>query len=750
MHPVRPKPLYAALLLAFGNALAFSAVAQEADNAVKTEDVSVFGQGEARQVNNVSKEDLQKVPPGTNPIKVLEKLPGVHFQSSDPFGTNEWSSRLTVRGFTQQYLGYTLDGIPLGDSAYAAHNGLSIGRAIIAEDVGRVTLSQGAGALGTASTSNLGGTVQFYSDDPDNQFAVRGAQTIGTDSIYRTYARVDTGNFASGTKAYLSALHGEGDNWKGGGKNKLDQINAKLVNIFDDNRLSLFLDHSDRRETDYQEVSKEMVSRLGWNWDNYYPDWQTTINAANAGNGTPGSSFPTNVISWDDAYWTSTTLRTDTLGGATLDLGLSEIARLKTTLYSQYSRAEGQWWAMLNSWLGVSPPSGNPFSALARTYHTHRNGITSDLSWSLSNQEIKAGVWLESTDHNWEQTFSDTASRGDGLSYVSNPFLTSDAQKFTTKTRQFYAQDTLGFIEGRAKATLGFKTPHVDITGQTVVGSRAAGSITASKSFLPQLGLNYQLSKSDELFTSYSENMRAFTAGAWGPFMVSQTAFDATKGTLKPETSKTYELGYRFRQPTVQGSLTAYRTDFNNRLLVISDTTLLHGTSVLANVGSVNAQGVEAALAWSPVRNWTWFNALSVSETKYGSNYADGGTVVATNGKQAVDSPKVLFNTELGYDTGVWFARLNGKYTDKRYYTYTNDNSVPSFWVLSAVAGYKQKNFAGLRDFAIQLNVTNLLDKKYLGTLGTNGYPTSDPAGTFPTAEVGNPRQAFLTISGKY
>jgi iron complex outermembrane receptor protein len=115
-----------------------------------------------------------------------------------------------------------------------------------------------------------------------------------------------------------------------------------------------------------------------------------------------------------------------------------------------------------------------------------------------------------------------------------------------------------------------------------------------------------------------------------------------------------------------------------------------------------------------------------------------------------VDSPKLLFNTELGYDTGVWFARLNGKYTDRRYYTYLNDSDVPAFWVWNAAVGYKQKNLIGLRDFGVQLNIANLFDKRYFGTLGTNGFPNSDAGGTFPTAEVGSPRLAFLTVSGKF
>ncbi|MDR0674156.1 MAG: TonB-dependent receptor [Zoogloeaceae bacterium] len=736
MQGFRFRPLYAAILLGF----AYPVCAQEAEDAVQTEDISVFGQGEVRQVQNITREDLQKSAPGANPIKVLDKLPGVHFQSADPLGTNEWSSRLTVRGFTQQYLGYTLDDIPLGDSAYAAHNGLSIGRAIIAENIGRVTLSQGAGALGTPSTSNLGGTVSFHSDDPENAFGARAALTLGTDNIRRAHARLDTGNFASGTKAYISALRQEGDNWKGGGKSWLNQFTAKAVNISGLNRFNLFLNHSDRRETDYQEISKEMVNRLGWGWDNYYPDWERAINAANG-------IYTGNVNQWDDAYWTSTTLRTDGLWGSSADLALdgNGNVRLKTGIYGQHSRAEGQWWALKS----IPSPSGTPFSIVGRTYHTERYGLTSDLTWRLENQEIKAGVWFEKTNHDWHQSLYDADHPGSGLSYASHPFVTMNKQDFVTKTRQFYFQDTLSFLEGRGKLILGFKSPHVDIDAKTKVGSRAAGSITASDAFLPQLGINYQLGERHEVFAAYTENMRAFTAGAWGPFMVEQAVFDATD--LEAETSKTHEVGYRYSTPSLKASAALYFTEFRDRLQVVSHCIQLEQCgSTLANVGKVESKGFEAALSWRPVRYLTWFNALTFNDTRYQSDYTDGGNVAHIRGKRVVDLPKFLFNTEIGYDTGVWFARLGGKYTDKRHYTFSNDASVPGFWVWDVGAGYRQKNVLGFAEMSVQLNVTNLFDKHYFGPLGTNGYVLNDPGGTFPTAEEGAPRQAFLTFNGKF
>src|SRR5689334_7805841 len=91
--------------------------------------VEVTGRGQTRQVQNVTRVDLLEAAPGTSPLKVLEKLPGVSFQSADPFGAYEWSTRISIRGFSQSQLGFTLDGIPLGDMSYGNNNGLHISRA---------------------------------------------------------------------------------------------------------------------------------------------------------------------------------------------------------------------------------------------------------------------------------------------------------------------------------------------------------------------------------------------------------------------------------------------------------------------------------------------------------------------------------------------------------------------------------------------------------------------------------------------
>ena len=86
----------------------------------------------------LSKSEMQKILPGMNPLKALQTLPGVSFQTADPWGNNEQNLSLFIHGFSGPQLGYTMDGVPLGDQQYGNYNGLSPQRAVISENVGSV------------------------------------------------------------------------------------------------------------------------------------------------------------------------------------------------------------------------------------------------------------------------------------------------------------------------------------------------------------------------------------------------------------------------------------------------------------------------------------------------------------------------------------------------------------------------------------------------------------------------------------
>ncbi|MBB5367858.1 MULTISPECIES: TonB-dependent receptor [unclassified Janthinobacterium] len=700
--------------------------------------VEVTGQGQSRQVQNITRADLQKAIPGTSPLLTLEKLPGVSFQSADPFGAYEWSTRFSIRGFNQNQLGFTLDGVPLGDMSYGNNNGLHISRAISSENIGRVAVSQGAGALSTASTSNLGGTVQFYTLDPSDTMGVTASQTLGSASTSRTFVRVDSGLLSTGTKFYLSGTRMRADKWKGDGPQDQDQFNSKIVHIFGDNKLSAFYNYSTRSEVDYQDLSLDMVKRLGYNWDNYAPDWQRAVNASKG-------IYTGGVNSMDDAYYLGRGLRKDNLGGLSLDLQLTPAAVLKTTIYHHDNKGQGHWYTP------YTPSSATvPISIRTTEYSIGRDGVTSDLTWDLANHTINAGFWGERSLHTLTRNFYAVTDGTYQDHFLSNPTSTGFQQDFTTTTRQFYLQDTVSLLNDKLSINFGFKTPKVAIDAVSLVGTRAAGDIVAKKTFLPQAGITYRLNQNDEIFTSFSNNMRAYQPGVNGPFSQTQQAFDLNVSQLKPETSTTIDLGMRFKRDAVQGSIAVYYADFKDRQLGIATCAGIVGCpSTIANVGKVETSGLEALAVWKLSREVSWFNSFTYNSSKYKSNYIDNGNVVAVAGKDVVDAPRIMFNTELTYENAAWFTRLGGKFTDKRYYTYTNDASVPSFWTSTLSAGYKFKNVGAFKDVSVQLNVSNLFDKQYFSTIGTNGFAASDPNGTLATLLAGAPRQVFLTVSGK-
>jgi TonB-dependent receptor-like protein len=140
---------------------------------------SVSGLGKVRGANSVNRAELQSTIAGTSPLKAVERLPGVNFQAADPFGAYEWSTRFTIRGFQTGQIGQAFDGITLGDMTCGNFNGLDVGRAVDPENLEDVTGAQGSGALGTASSNNLGGVVQYASAEPRNErrFALR--QMVG-------------------------------------------------------------------------------------------------------------------------------------------------------------------------------------------------------------------------------------------------------------------------------------------------------------------------------------------------------------------------------------------------------------------------------------------------------------------------------------------------------------------------------------------------------------------------------------------
>ena len=129
--------------------------------------------------------------------------------------------------------------------------------------------------------------------------------------------------------------------------------------------------------------------------------------------------------------------------------------------------------------------------------------------------------------------------------------------------------------------------------------------------------------------------------------------------------------------------LSLYHVNFKDRLLTISSgPAIVSSPSVLANVGDVESNGLDAGINWKFARKWAWFNSLSLNSTEYKQDYLDGTTTRAVSGKQVVGIPQQMFKTELAYDDGAGF-RVLAETTLPSAITLTNDNSTDARWLES-------------------------------------------------------------------
>ena len=185
----------------------------------------------------------------------------------------------------------------------------------------------------------------------------------------------------------------------------------------------------------------------------------------------------------------------------------------------------------------------------------------------------------------------------------------------------------------------------------------------------------------------------------------------------------------RFRpSDTLEGLVAFYLVDFEDRLLGIPQGPGIVGNpAVLANVGSVSTEGVEMALNWRPMTNFTWFTSLAFNDSEYDDDYTTVSstgvaTVVPVAGKQVTDTPEVLFKTEVGYDNGSFFVRADVNHTDERFYTYLNDGGVDAYTLLNLGVGYRFTIGRAIEELATQVEATNVTDETYYSTIDSNGF----------------------------
>ena len=755
------------------------------------QEIVVTGEKTTRSSVGLGGAEIQKLLPGISPLKAIESLPGVVYETADPWGNNEQNESLVIHGFTTQQLGYTMDGVPLGDQQYGNNNGLSMSRALLSENVARVDLGSGAGSLGVASTSNLGGAIETYSGDPSNTPGFDLRETGGSYDTTRTFVRFDTGNFGDGNSAYLSYVHQDAKAWDFDGHQRGDQVNLKFLHEDTVGKLTVFTDLQSKVEPNEDAVSYGNQQTSTSSYSPYtrpylYPDYPAAI--AYLTKGAPPAVYGTNFSNYFSAAQ-----REDALAYVTYDWHISDGITWSNQVYYHDDSSRGIVAGPVNQaglpglfaiyFPGqnlVNTFGGTGYEVRTTEYEIHRAGERSTAHLQLGDQQIEAGLWYEHNDSAQARRWYPFAGANDDLTPYDIPKFPAFTQydfRFTTRDIQLHLQDQWQIrhdllLQAGWKASLqtaGDSLPvqQLNLPSTNPPVNYPVGSITSNNWLLPQAGAVWDVTEKDHLFFNVQKNLRQFIPYGAGsnyygtsPWSLgSQAAFDSFKATARPETSVTYELGLRTQRALDFGPLTGidgqvnyYHVAFANRLLNVATYSFINpNPAVLVNVGDVTTNGADVAATLHFGDHLQFYNGISYNKSKYDSDYStvtNGvSTVVPTAGKQVPLTPTWLYKYILSTNFGPFEAQLNGDYVGRRYVTYLNDLAVGGTFLTGFEAGYTFDRPFGsdlLKELKLSANVTNLAGIRGVST----AVPTSNSGGyqAYPIA----PRMAFITLGAKF
>jgi iron complex outermembrane receptor protein len=771
---------------------ATAASAQEADKAAEVDTVVVTGKrlseasvaigtDRATATVSITREALLSAPAGITGLKMLESLPGFNVQANDALGMYEFGNSVSVRAFNFQQIGFLLDNIPMGRSDQ--FGGSPIYRYVDNENLLRVTASSGAGDVALPSYASLGPIVDYFTQAPSQEAGGAISQTFGSDDLRRTFLRLEMGKVGP-LSGYVSGSWIKGDLWRGPGTIDRKHYEGKLkYDLPNGGDVTFQTVHNDYFDYDSPSITKaqyagtagDLFGRKG----RYFAylgvpptsvPFGTAVTIPTASLPETAAGVPYSNAGYAQYYKFAINKRKDHLYGLTLNTPLGESLDLTTTAYYEdkggYGVSPEAYATSLASYNaerlivpGLFAPKGIQYGLSG--VDGIRQGLTAKLAWHVGFNKIEAGLWLENDDyHRTQNRYNVEGGNPDGAPLFNERVHAQRDYKSLRETKQFFLKDTLTLMDSKLKLELGFKATDIDykISGYRnpndyINRRRPLLKDNWKDSFLPQVGAVYSLTGRDQVFASYSENM-ALPRGADDIF----SAASPTVAGPAPETSTNWELGYRANHKTFNASVVVYQTEFKNRLQ--SFAALVPGgggitETFFQNVGAVRAKGVEFSGQWKPelLAGKAYFNAnVSYNSAKFQDdvlNYRASTTAAAATlaiaGKKVPDFPDWVVQGGVTVEPfdGL-LMNISARHLESRFTNFINSEKVGGYTIVNAYIDIGDGFAAGpFSQIKARVNVDNLFDKEYLGTIST----TVNTAASFRPAP---PRTVQFTISADF
>lgn len=697
-----------------------------------------------KQRSTVTQEFIGRLSPTANPYQMMALLPGVNFASPDAFGLNGGS--FNIRGLRSDQMGFTNEGVPVNDSGnYAIYPQ----EYIDGENMQQVVLSHGSADLDSPHIGATGGVVNMYMREPAHNLGGLVNVSAGSFGARRFFARLDTGDMqasVTNTRMFLSYSNFFTNHWKGPGTDNRQNVEFKSVTEFGQgNRVSFALLFNDALNNNYVTPSySQYATRTGLTFD------RTPNGAADTSYyGLRINPFRNLIMSAPSSFNLYDNLTYDVIpyfwygfgnGGGATNLNENSVfygnARVPVDLNGN----------------GVAGENRTQLTYTPSITQTYRSGITNKLTYVMDNHRFNVGYWFEWANHRQYGTLTPT----DGSSNPLDPFGQLGAVRIAsglyggqlaqkrdittyTTTHVLFAGDTMSFLNDRLNLDLGVKQAFITRNQEQRMPGSTPRLTLSNTETLPTGAIRYRPNDNHLLFLSVATNFRT------PPNFTMQDNFSLTSGALtqrgnnsaRVETSLVEEIGWRYQDNRVLGSVTLFHYDFWNRQVstnILDPANPQSGVLIASafNAGRTRAQGVDMEVGTRPIYNFRPYVSFEYLNTEILSNYAVQGTnaqgqkvgdYLRTANKVVPQSPRYTVGVGLTYDDGRFFGNTVIRHIDRQAATFTNDQWMKAYTRVDLMAGVYLPDMGAIQSPSLRLNLMNVTNARSL--VGVNGVQVS-------------------------
>lgn len=765
------RPFVHLVRLALASSLMVSSAVGAQSSDPVLEEITVVARSQYYGNNVVTDTMKMQQSPVTSINALIDNLPGVSIQEGDAYGFDDWSTTIAVRGFQisldEQQIGTTLDGIPNGGSGYGG--GAKANRYLDSANLRTVTVSQGTADIASRSLDALGGTIDFVSDDPEENARIRFQGSVGEYDAQRYYARVDTGRLAGNTRAWVSASHQEASDWvNGSAENERDHVAAKLISELGRVDITAYVSYDDIHEDNYQRLFSPEEYASNSEWDRLTDTW-------------------TGIPYVDQVYrrgWS--TLRENLLAYVKASMEVTSDLRLSAGAYYHDNEGRGDWippylvdvvddqggpqsealgGASVNGggalgqiffvdgagnalapradcvssitfpYGGAGPnydPACYPAGAIPvqsyrhTNYEKERTGFMLDGEWEADlaglGNTLRAGLWYEDQQRGETRTWQKLTDARVGIEFDKVPYWTQYDRTYPQEVLKWYAEDSLQL--GQVQLTLGVKQFLVDLEREDNFGETSDVKVNSDSDVLFSGGVLWETPfEGLELFAGYAENFKAI-------YDEILERPESDLDSLDPETAENLEAGLRYRKGDLYLTATAFQIDFENRIIFLSPESdagpnyLIGTNGTYFNAGGIESDGFELTADFRLSASLSLYSAFTLNDASYvgtGDPAVDAGLGIQP-GKDVVGIPDQQLVVSLDWNRDNLAAGISGKYTGER--PIRLDNS----WVAddyTTVDAYITLNGGALggssTNWSVTLLLNNAFDESYLGGIAGQG-----------------------------